>query len=153
MFVPAALRNVALSHLAGKNDDMSANKQVLKRMTQINLVTTLIPFSVIAILSGWICSWYGESYDGMQSVLNVCMFTTVINSITNVLTQNLIAMDQNWYLFWTRLMRDLVTIGVAALLIFYFDKGALMYAIACLCFQFFYMILLTCKQKSIYRNM
>lgn len=153
MFVPAALRNVALSHLAGKNDDMSANKQILKRMTLINLITTLVPFVVIAMLSEWICSWYGKSYEGIQSVLNVCMFTTVINSITNVFTQNLIAMNQNWYLFWTRLMRDLVTIGAAALLIIYFERGALMYAIACLCFQFFYMILLTYKQKFIYRNM
>ena len=113
----------------------------------------IVPFVVIAMLSEWICSWYGKSYEGMQSVLNVCMLTTVINSITNVFTQNLIAMNQNWYLFWTRLMRDLITIGVATLLIIYFERGALMYAIACLCFQFLYMILLTYKQKAIYRNM
>lgn len=152
MFVPAALRNVALSHLSENNDDMRANKQVLKRMVQINLITTLFPFIIIAMLSSWICSWYGESYVNMQSVLNVCMFTTVVNSLTNVFTQNLIAMSQNWYLFVTRLIRDLLTLGVAAVLVMNFGMGALMYAVASLCFQLFYLFLLIFKQRSIYSN-
>lgn len=151
MFVPAALRNVALSHLSESNDDMRANKQVLKRMVQINLVTTFIPFIIIAMLSSWICSWYGESYVNMQSVLNVCMFTTVVNSLTNVFTQNLIAMNHNWYLFATRLIRDLLTLGVAAVLILNFGNGALMYAVASLGFQLFYLFLLISKQCSIYK--
>lgn len=150
LFVPAALRNVALSHLSESNDDISTNKQVLKRMIQINLVTTLIPFIIIALLSAWICSWYGESYVGMQSVLNVCMFTTVFNSLTNVFTQNLIAMNQNWYLFVTRLIRDLLILGAAALLIINFGKGALMYACATLLFQILYLVLLLIKQHILY---
>lgn len=152
MFVPAALRNVALSHLSENNNDMRANKQVLKRMVQINLITTLVPFIIIAMLSSWICLWYGESYVNMQSVLNVCMFTTVINSLTNVFTQNLIAMNQNWYLFATRLIRDLLTLGIAAVLIINFGNGALMYAVASLGFQLLYLFLLIFKQHLTYSN-
>ncbi len=152
LFIPAALRNVALSHLSKSNDDMNTNKQVLKRMLQINLVTTLIPFIVIALLSGWICSWYGESYVGMQSVLNVCMFTTVFNSLSNVLTQNLIAMNQNWYLFTTRIIRDLLILGFAALLILKLGKGSLMYALASLIFQIIYLFLLLSKQHSLFKK-
>lgn len=153
MFVPGALRNVALSHLSESNNDMVANKRILKRMAQINFVTTLIPFLVIALLSGWICSWYGHTYDGLQSVLNVCMFTTVINSLTNVLTQNLIALNQNWYLFATRLVRDLLTLGVAAMLLIKFDHGALIYAIASFIFQFLYLLQLFARQFVLYKRM
>lgn len=152
LFIPAALRNVALSHLSENNDNIASNKLILKRMFQVNLVTTLVPFLVIAALSNWICTWYGNSYDGMQSVLNVCMFTTVINSLTNVLTQNLMAMNQNWYLFTTRLIRDLLILGVAVLLIMNWGRGALMYAIASLIFQILYLALLILKQCSLYRK-
>lgn len=153
LFVPGALRNVALSHLSESNNDLTANKLVLKRMIQINFMTTLMPFLVVALLSGWICSWYGHSYDGLQSVLNVCMFTTVINSLTNVLTQNLIAMNQNWYLFATRLVRDLLTLGVAAMLLINFDHGALIYAIASFIFQFLYLLQLFARQFVLYKRM
>lgn len=152
MFIPAALRNVALSHLSESNDDIASNKLILKRMLQVNLVTTLVPFMVIALLSNWICSWYGNTYNGMQSVLNVCMFTTIFNSLTNVLTQSLMALNQNWYLFITRLARDLFALGFAFLLIVKFGNGALMYALASLIFQILYFLLLGIKQYATYAN-
>lgn len=152
LFVPGALRNVALSHLSESNDDLVANKRILKRMVQINFLTTLIPFCFIALCSRWICSWYGESYDGLMVVLNVCMFTTVVNSLTNVFTQNLIAMSQNWYLFATRIARDIFTLALAAILIFHFGHGAFMYAIASLTFQLLYLIQLTIRQFALYKN-
>lgn len=152
LFVPGALRNVALSHLSESNDDMNSNKLVLKRMLQVNFVTTLVPFLIIALLSGWICSVYGDSYEGLQSVLNVCMFTSVINSLTNVFTQSLIAMNQNWYLFTTRLIQDFLILGSATLLILNFGKGALTYAIVSLALQGLYLLLLAFKQHTIYNH-
>ena len=152
LFVPGALRNVALSHLSEHNDDMVTNKRILKRMVQINLITTLFPFMAIALLSGWICSWYGDSYYGLQSVLNVCMFTTVVNSLTNVFTQNMIAMNKNWYLFVTRTVRDLFILATATFLIQTCERGALMYATASLIFQFAYLLLLAFKQYALYKS-
>ena len=152
LFVPGALRNVVLSHLSENNNNLAANKWVLKRMSLVNFITTFVPFLIISSISGWICSWYGNTYYGLQNVLNVCMFTTVINSLTNVFTQNMIAMNQNWYLFITRLVRDLLILGVSAILLISFDKGALMYAMASLVFQTLYLLLLFMKQLSLYNR-
>lgn len=150
LFVPASLRNVALSHLTKNNNDINVNKKILKQMVQINLFATLIPFIVVAIISDWICSWYGSSYNGLQSVLNVCMFTAVINSLTNVISQNLIALNQNWYLFITRLLRDVLNLIVAALLIYGYGNGAIIYASSALVFQILYLIQIINKQNKLY---
>lgn len=152
MFVPSALRNVALSHLAESNDNISSNKRILIKMAQINFVCTIIPFFVVAILSSWICSWYGSSYNGLQSVLNICMFTTVVNSLTNVFTQNLIALNQNWYLFVSRFMRDVFTLVCAYWLISIGGKGAFTLAVVTLVFQSGYLLLLISKQIKMYKK-
>lgn len=87
LFVPGALRNVALSHLSGSLSNDKYHNVILKRLLFINFISTFVPFLIIGILSKWICSWYGESYNGMIIVFNVAIFTTIINSLTNVYTQ------------------------------------------------------------------
>ncbi len=150
LFVPGALRNVALSHLSATNTDRTANHQTLKKLLMVNFVSTFIPFLVILILSGWICSWYGEDYKGMQAVLNVSVFTAVVNSLTNVFVQEFMAKNRNWYLFFTRLLRD-----VGILVVAYFclleikHSGALIFAIVSFCFQTLYFMFLWFKYKLV----
>ena len=142
LFVPGALRNVALSHLSGSLSNDKYHNVILKRLLFINFISTFVPFIIIGILSKWICSWYGESYNGMILVFNVAIFTTIINSLTNVYTQELISKSQNWYLFFTRLLRDSGILIFTYFAINIYANGALIYTIASLIFQSIYLVLL-----------
>lgn len=113
----------------------------------------MIPFIIIAIFSKLIASAYGPSFVKLPLVLNVCIFTAVISSMTNVLTQDLIAHNQNWYLFWTRLIRDSFTLVIAYLAIRYVHyQASAIYATAVLSMQTFYLINLMIKRKQLYKK-
>lgn len=148
LFIPGALRNVALTHLSSSNNDRDRNKTILYRLLAINFVSTFIPFIVILALSGWITSWYGESFSGLQAVLNVCVFTAVVNSLTNVMTQEFMAHGKNWFLLYSRLIRDIGILVTLYFAIIHFGHGALTGAIVTLLWQIGYLLVLLFKYKA-----
>ena len=139
LFIPGALRNVALTHLSASNKDKNRNKSVLYKLLSINFVSTFVPFLVILCLSGWITRLYGESFNGLQVVLNVCVFTAVVNSLTNVLTQEFMAHSKNWFLFFSRLVRDLGILITLYFGLLHFGHGALVCAASGLIWQVLYL--------------
>lgn len=139
LFIPGALRNVALTHLSASNNDKIRNKSILQRLFVVNFVSTFIPFLIILFLSGWLTVLYGDSFDGIRPVLNVCVFTAVISSLSNVLTQEFMAYSQNWFLFISRLIRDIGILTSIYVALLYFDHGALISAVAGLIWQLFYL--------------
>lgn len=142
LFIPGALRNVALSHLSATTNDNKRNHSILVRLMLINLASTLIPFFIIYLLSGFIENFYGDSFIGLQPVLNICVFTAVINSLTNVLTQEFMAQNRNWFLFISRLLRDTGSLIVAYIAIIHEGHGAKIMSLAFLCCQIIYLIIL-----------
>ena len=148
LFIPGALRNVALTHLSSSNNDRDRNKTILYRLLAINFVSTFIPFIVILALSGWITSWYGESFSGLQAVLNVCVFTAVVNSLANVMAQEFMAHGKNWFLFISRLVRDVGILISLYFAVMHFGHGALTGAIITLIWQSVYLLILFYRYKS-----
>lgn len=142
LFIPGALRNVALTHLSASNSDKERNKNVLHRLLVINFVSTFIPFLIILGLSGWISSIYGITFDGLGPVLNVCVFTAVINSLSNVLTQEFMAHSKNWFLFFSRFVRDVGILCSIYIALLYSNKGALISAIVGLIWHTLYFCVL-----------
>lgn len=151
LFIPGALRNVALSHLAESNNDINVNKAILKRMSLVNLTATLIPAIVICFLSSWICALYGDSYDGLQLVLNICIFSSVVNALLNALTQNLIALNQNWFMLLFKIFKDTLTLVSCIVMIQIGVRGAMAFVISNLSFSFVYLIVLALRQRAIYK--
>lgn len=147
LFIPGALRNVALTHLSASNNDQKRNKDILKKLLAINFVSTFIPFLIILSLSSWITQWYGDSFCGLQVVLNICVFTAVVNSLTNVLTQEFMAHGQNWFLLWSRLIRDIGILISLYFAILHFGHGALTGVIVTLIWQVLYLTSLLCKLR------
>lgn len=148
LFIPGALRNVALTHLSASNSDKERNKNILHRLLAINFIATFIPFLVILCLSGWITTIYGNTFDGLGPVLNVCIFTAVINSLSNVLTQEFMANSKNWFLFFSRLIRDIGILLSLYIALLYSDKGALISAIVGLVWQALYLFVLLLFYKK-----
>lgn len=150
LFIPGALRNVALSHISENLKNEEASTRITKRLMLVNLLSTGLPFVLILCLSSWIQQMYGESYAGLWLVLDVCACTAIVGSLTNVLTQDLIAHNKNWYLFWSRLFRDSLSLIIGYVLILnYQGYAAACFASAWFVMQTVYLILLIYKRKSI----
>lgn len=145
LFIPGALRNVALSHLSGNHHDSESNLSTLHRLVQTNLFCTVVPFFVVLLFSNFICSWYGVSYDGLRIVLIVSLLSSIFSSVSNVYTQELMALNMNWYLFFGRLFRDVLSIIFTAIAICLFSNGALMYCISTAFFEMLYLLTLIYK--------
>lgn len=143
LFIPGALRNVALSHFSAVNNDRERTHSILRKLMFVNFIATFIPFIIILILSGWIETMYGTSFEGLQPILNICVLTAIVSSLTNVLTQEFISQGKNWFLFFSRLLRDVGTLITAYFVIKYFSRGAISMTATFLAFQILYLIILS----------
>lgn len=151
LFIPGALRNVALSHLSRNSTDLYKSNKTTKQLLLINFLSTFIPFICIFLAGSWIANFYGPSYSQLPSVLNICIFTAVVTSLSNILTQELIANNQNWFLFWSRFLRDSLTLVIAFILIkVHWINAAASFALSYLIFQCIYLMLLIKRRRKIY---
>lgn len=139
LFIPGALRNVALSHLAETNNDRQNNRRIMRRLMQINFISTAVPATIILLFAGLIGDWYGASYEGLDVVLGIAVFTAIVSSMANVLTQTFIAYGRNWAIFFASLLRDVGTVIATYFAILNYGHGALCAACAMLLFQLIYL--------------
>ena len=142
LFIPGALRNVALSHFAAANNNGEQTHSILKKLMFVNFISTFIPFIIVSILSGWIESLYGESFDGLRPILIVALLTAIISSLTNVITQEFVSQGRNWFLFWSRLTRDCGTLIIAYITINNISHGALALTLSLCILQTIYLVIL-----------
>lgn len=98
-FIPVLLSNVILSHLSNSTNDRVRHNRTMKIMLLVNFVCTLIPFIIVYCLSRWIVSWYGATFTGMASVLNVVILAAIFNCCSNVFRAEFISIGKNWQFF------------------------------------------------------
>lgn len=130
LFIPSVLQNVMLSYLSesASTGANSSQHAMLKRMLLINFTATFIPFLLALGISPFVVTIYGESYDGLPLVLNIAMAATVIRCMVQVFIQEFIAIGKTWTLCFIRLGRDIVSLGLTALLIIHLkDNAAFLY--------------------------
>ena len=116
----------------------------MKVMLLVNLVCTLIPFIIVYFLSSWIVSWYGETFVGMASVLNIIILAAIFNCCSNVFRAEFITIGKNWHFFAMRLLRDILLLVLAYWLI-QKDRGenaAFYFSIAYVVSSAFYLVIL-----------
>lgn len=107
LFIPSILRNVILTHLSKENKNNFSHNKILNNMLLINFGVTLIASLFIGLLSGVIVSFYGESYEGMEDLISIAVFTTVFMSMFSVYAQAYMSKDMNWEMFFIRFFRDI----------------------------------------------
>ena len=100
LFIPGALKNVIFSHLSSHSGDVLQQKKLLYRMLFFNFIATFIPFCVVWLFSGLIVSSYGESFQGLQSVLNISVFATIFTCMSSVYIKYLQVNNRVWITFW-----------------------------------------------------
>lgn len=97
LFIPGTLQNVIFSHLSSTNDNLKTQTQILKRMTAVNFVATFIPFLIILLFSKFITGLYGESFYGMETIMNILIFTTIFTCMTSVMKNYFVSTDRAWF--------------------------------------------------------
>lgn len=111
IFIPSVLTNVALSYLSGIVDNQSNQRMMVRKLLAVNFVSSFIPFVIVFLCSGYITSFYGETFAKMQNVINLLLFSTVFESLSRVYQSNLIAEGRNWLLFTLRFFRDMLILA------------------------------------------
>ena len=109
-FIPGVLRNVTLSHLSGNTGDVKTHGQTVSTMVKVNFISTFLPWLAICLFSGLICRAYGDSYSAMQIVLILSVGTALPNSVSNVFSQELISRGKNWFLLYSRVIKDVMNL-------------------------------------------
>ena len=108
LFLPSLLQNVVLSYLSGLVGSQTSHHYMLRRMLLINFVCALIPFLLVMGCSSMIVSFYGSTFEGMQSVLVILIFATIPTTLSNVYVANFLAESRNWMLSILRVSRDVI---------------------------------------------
>jgi O-antigen/teichoic acid export membrane protein len=150
IFIPNILKNVTLSHLSGTLDNADIHNRIFRKMLQLNFVSTLIPFVTVLFFSQWICSFYGESFISMKTVLIIVVFSALPHSITNAYSSEFISQGRNWFLFSSRCVRDVLILSLSYLFLsLYPQKGAVMYSLTSCSLYCIYCLFLHFNYKKI----
>ncbi len=152
LFIPGALRNVALSNLSSSNKDNKKNQKVLHRLLLVNFVSTFIPFVIVFALSGWIADMYGESYASLPSVLSIMLLVSVVHSLSITYTQEFISRNRNWFLFISRLIRDALMLFAMYAILHYYTCGAFVHSCCLFVSHLIYLLLLMFIHRRIVRS-
>ncbi len=145
LFIPSLLSNVVLSYLSSVAGDSKRHSDMLNKMLLINFVCILLPFIIVFLLSGFITSFYGETFSGMQVVLNISIFSTIFMCLAQVFQSCLISEGKNWALFIARATRDFLTIILLIIVLLKTDglNSAYNYAVIDVCVAIIYLLLLS----------
>lgn len=109
LFIPGLLVNVVLAYLSGSIDS-EKHASLLKRMIIINCLCAVGPLIIVALLSGFIASMYGSTFEGMEIVLNTLLIGTLFMCLSSVLQSDFISLGKNWELLYARFLRDIFII-------------------------------------------
>ena len=133
LFIPITLRNVVLSHLSSDQNKSQHNK-ILYSMMGIYALSTFVPSTLVVLLSNSIIRFYGETFYGLKSVLAVCCYATVFNSVYNVFSSEFMSRNRNWLMYAITISRDIcILIGIYTFVEVFKVSGAFGMGLSTLC--------------------
>ena len=147
-FIPGVLRNVTLSHLSGNTGNLEKHGKTVKTMVSVNFLSTFLPWLGISLFSGLICKAYGDTYSAMRGVLVLTVCTALPNSVSNVFSQELISRGKNWFLLFSRVVKDVMNLVLLYVILSNFAlPGAITAAAIAIFIQTMYLLALFLKYK------
>lgn len=154
LFIPGILRNVILSHFSEVSSNRNAFDKILKRTLLTTLIAVIIPSIVVVVLSGFIASFYGETFKGLAIVIIMAILGVIPASLSNIYVQALFSKSKNWIVFYAKAATFCFTIGLSYLFvnIHLTESFALSVCIAVLLSNFIYLILLLLFYNLLIKN-
>ena len=102
LFIPGVMKNVMLSYFSSMDSTVSLRKKLIL----INGLSTFVPWLLIALLSRFIASFYGETFNNLYLVIIISCLGSIFSSISSVIVYEFISQGRNWTMFFLRLLRD-----------------------------------------------
>lgn len=106
LFIPGILRNVILSHLSENIHNSNVHNKILNTTIKINVLATAIPTIFVVAFSSYIESFYGNSFEGVSTLISISVLITIFTSMSNVYGQAYMSKGYNWTMLSIRLIRD-----------------------------------------------
>lgn len=147
LFIPVVLKNVFLSYLSSEKKESYLKE--LKKMIFITLIASLIPASIIFILSDFIENIYGATFIGLSGVLRISICLTVFTAISSILSQSLISLGLNWTLFTFKFIREVLMITLFYVLMYLYEGFENVFYAGILSYSFFIVIVLIAIKKKL----
>ncbi|WP_282079812.1 oligosaccharide flippase family protein [Aquimarina algiphila] len=124
LFLPGAILGVSLSMLSTHRENKKNYVSLVKKSLLFNFIIVVVVGVFIAIFSGLIYDFYGNSYQGGREVLYVLILCTIPMSFISVFEQICISSSKpNWVTIFTFLGQ--FSIIVSVVILFYFSEKAL----------------------------
>lgn len=137
MFIPMAMRFVALSYLSSSTKDENDHKKVLSKIVLITVLSVFLPLTIVVVGADYISSFYGTSFIGLPTVMRVVCLSSVFESIVFVITQEYTSYGHTWIICRSRILGNVCAMVVTLLLICKFNiYGALSAALGLCCSSF-----------------
>ncbi|MDD4515975.1 oligosaccharide flippase family protein [Massilibacteroides sp.] len=142
LFIPGILRNVILSHLSKNMNNEKRHEAILKQTILINFFATIVPALIVSLFSVFIARSYGNSFQGLELLISLSVFSTVFSSISNVYAQAYMSKGLNWVMLLFRTIRDVSAIVLFIVFMLYFNfDGAESMVISHLIFSIVFLII------------
>lgn len=151
LFIPGVLRSVILSHLSEANNDEAKHKKIMKITLSINFFVVIVCVLVVLLLSNSISGLYGHTFNGLNQMINIAVFSTIFTSLSNVYAQAYMSKGLNWTMFTMRFIRDFGAIGLFFILTRFLKINSvllMLYSLLILSFVFFVIMALYYSRKS-----
>ncbi len=110
LFIPSLLSSVVISYLSTAASQGGSTK-MFNKLLLINFICALIPFLIVVVSSKWIAAMYGPTFVGLQSVINILVFSTIFSVLSRVYQNEMISQGLNWQMFFFRAVRDITLLG------------------------------------------
>lgn len=123
LFLPGAILGVSLSMLSTHRGNEKNYASLIKKSLLINFVIVVVVGIFIAIFSGLIYDFYGNSYEGGREVLYILILCTIPMSFISVFEQICISSSKpNLVTIFTFIGQ--LSIIISVIILFYFTKKA-----------------------------
>ena len=138
--IPVMLKNVMLSYLTVATD----HRSLVRKLIYITTISSALPAGVIIVFSNFLEGMYGASFMGVQPIIVVACCSSVLICVADVFVYELLAKNRSWFIFASRLIRDVLTLLVAYILLKNADSSqALVYSLVALGGHFIYLLIMT----------
>lgn len=101
LFIPGVMKNVVLSYL-------SSGLNSIRIGLYINVFSVIFIGVFLVIFSDYFLKMYSNDFSSMNQYMPVIVMISLIISICNIYVQKMIALKENWKVFYSRLVRDLI---------------------------------------------
>lgn len=148
IFVPSVLKNVMFSHLTSSVEHNS----LVNKLLLVNFCSSVVPVVIVLLFSNLICSFYGDNFVGLKSVLIVSVLSSIVISLSEVYCYELISVGKPWIVFMARFIRDslILIIGYISIPHFQSEQAFVFSIIFFIMNVVFFCILYWLYKKGIY---